>query len=131
MKRGRPPSLLAKPEDAQWDEIPNRFIYGSTKWRIIKLRQLIGDCSQMPDNYLSARKAEWQRIAAEKRYVQLDEIDSLWNAWSTQCERAVLDGDADWFERQAKAIRKGGLPPERARFYAKVVSSVRNGDVVR
>jgi hypothetical protein len=109
-----------KPDREEWSDIRGRIIYGSAAWRMIKLRQLIGDGSQLPDNYFSARKTEWQSIAAKKRYVLLDEIDSLWNTWSAQCERAALNGDADWFEQQAKAIRKGGLPP-RAQFNAKVV----------
>jgi hypothetical protein len=36
------------------------------------------------------------------------------------CERAALEGDADWFRRQANAIEKGGSP-QRAQFNAKVV----------
>jgi hypothetical protein len=54
-----------------------------------------------------------------------DEIDSLWNAWSAQCERALLDGDADWFKRQAHAIEHGDRRTEaekdRCRFEAEVV----------
>jgi hypothetical protein len=109
-----------KPWSEEWSDIRNRIIYGSAEWRILKLRQLIGDGSQLPDNYLSARKAQWQATAAEKRYVWLDDIDSLWNRWSAQCERAVLDGDADWFRRQANAFAKGGLP-QRPLFKAKVI----------
>jgi hypothetical protein len=39
------------------------------------------------------------------------------------CERAALEGDADWFRRQAKAIEKGGSKQraQRAQFNAKVV----------
>src|SRR5439155_880123 len=57
--------------------------------------------------------------ASQRAYVLLDEIDSLWKTWSAQCERAVLNGDADWFERQAKAIEKGGLL-QRVQFNTKV-----------
>jgi hypothetical protein len=51
-----------------------------------------------------------------------DEVEArwLWHEGRAQCERAVLDGDADWFRRQAKAIRIGGLP-QLAQFNAKVV----------
>lgn len=75
---------------------------------------------RLADNYLSARKAKWERIGAEKRYVALAEIDWLWNPLSAQFERAVLQGDAHWFERQAKAIEKGGLPPQ-VQFKTKVI----------
>src|SRR5262249_8088631 len=40
------------------------------------------------------------------------------------CERAALNGDADWFRRQAKAIEKGGRPSKHAQFYPKVVALV-------
>jgi hypothetical protein len=118
-KRGRK-SLLAGASKKEWSDIRGTIIYGSAEWRIIRLRQLIGDGSELPDNFLSARKAQWERIAAEKRYVLLKEIDVLWRDLAAQFERAVLDGDADWFRRQAKAIKDGGLP-QRWRFNAKVV----------
>jgi hypothetical protein len=102
-----------EPGSEQWSDICNRVIHGSAEWRIVRLRELIGDGSRLADNHLSSRRAE--RNAAR------EEIDVLWGEWSAECERAMLDGDADWFARQAKAIAKGGLPQQRAQFNAKVV----------
>ncbi len=52
------------------------------------------------------------------------EINALWRDLSEQFERAVLNGDADWFERQAKAIRSGDTRSDdaiaRDRFEAAV-----------
>ena len=62
--------------------------------------------------------------ASQRAYVLLDEIDSLWKTWSAQCERAVLNADADWFRRQANAIvhrdKRTGAQKDRARFEAEV-----------
>ncbi len=98
----------------EWSDIRSRVIYGSAEWRIVRLRELIGDGSRSADNNLSSRRADLNARAGR------EEIDVLWDEWSAECERAVLDGDADWFARQAKAITKGGLP-QRAQFNAKVV----------
>jgi len=65
---------------------------------------LIGDGSQLPDNYLSARAAANAETARKERYVLLEEIDVLWQAFCARCERAVLDGDTDRFARQARAM---------------------------
>jgi hypothetical protein len=132
MRRGRKKgsSLFAKPERATWEEIRSRIIYGSTEWRMIKLRQLIeqykgeqakaiGD-PHLPDNFLSARD---KTIKADI----FDEIDWLWRDLCAEFQRAAMDGDAGWFRRQAeaivKAIEHSGLP-ERVRFNAKVVRLV-------
>jgi hypothetical protein len=91
---------------------------------MIRLQEL-NDGDKLPDNLLSARAAENQAKARAKGYVLLDEIDSLWNTLSAQFERAVLDGDAEWFERQAKAIRwhdsRTESQKERAQFNAEVI----------
>ncbi len=50
---------------------------------------------KLPDNYLSART----HISPN------DELASLWRTHRSEHERAVLTSDADWFEKQAKAIR--------------------------
>jgi hypothetical protein len=127
-------------------EIRAKLFHGGPDGRTIRLCQLIGEemarlrkwaiktkvkpehldhASKLPDNYLSARKAENARVATKKRYVLRDEIDSLWNAWSAQCERALLDRDADWFNRQARAIelgdRRTDAEKDRCRFEAEVV----------
>jgi hypothetical protein len=122
MKRGRKKgsSLFAKPERAQWDEICKRIIYGTTEWPMVGLRQLIGDGSKVPDNFLSADYLTTPPALQKQEKAYRDKVESLWRPLKAQFERAVLNGDAVWFERQAKAIRKGGVP-QRARFNAKVV----------
>jgi hypothetical protein len=105
------------------------MIIGHAEWRIVRLRRLVGDGSNLADNYLSARKVQWQAAIAKAvvkhSNVMLSEIDKLWNEWSAQCERALLNGDADWFERQADAIRwtdtRTPTQKQRAHFNAKVV----------
>jgi hypothetical protein len=125
MRRGRKKgsSLFAKPERATWEEIRSRIIYGSTEWRLTRLRQLIeqykaeqakaiGD-PNLPDNWLSDRD---KTIRADI----FTEIDWLWRELSAEFQRTVMDGDAGWFKRHAKAIEHSGLP-EPARFNAKVI----------
>jgi hypothetical protein len=113
-----------KPGSEEWSDIRNKIIYGSAEWRTIRLQEL-NDGDKLPDNLLSARAAENQAKARTKGYVLLDEIDSLWNTLSAQFERAVLDGDAEWFDRQAKAIRWHDSRTEskkaRAHFNAEVI----------
>src|SRR5207247_10175305 len=47
-----------------------------------------------------------------------------WKTWSAQCERAVLNADADWFRRQANALdhrdKRTDAQKDRARFEAEV-----------
>ena len=107
------------------------------------MRELIGDL-RLPDNYLSLRgqrdaipepkPPSAQRVPTKKDLARLwnkvrakqkgkppyDELAWLWQELCTQSEHAVLNGDADWFERQAKAIKRGGNP-QRVQFSAKVV----------
>jgi hypothetical protein len=98
MKRGRKPNravLSGIPKEETWDEIRCRIIFGSNEWPMVGLRQLI---------------ATGQR----------QKIEPLMRKLIADCERAALDGDADWFRRQANAIKKGGSP-QRAQFYEKIV----------
>jgi hypothetical protein len=84
-----------KPDQDTWDEIRCRIIWGSNEWPMVAVRQLIATDQR-------------QKIAPFMRKLIAD------------CERAALEGDADWFRRQANAIEKGGSP-ERTQFNAKVV----------
>jgi hypothetical protein len=125
-KRGRKKGsgvLSGIPKHESWTEIRSRVIHDSAEWRLVRLRQLIGDGSKLADNHLSARKAKNEKTATKKRYVLLSEADSLWRDLSAQFERAVLNGDAGWFERQAKAL--GSVQQqEHARFNAAVIRAI-------
>ena len=84
---------------------------------MICLRALISEHekqlgSRLADNYLSERAAAKAETARLRRYVLLDDIDALWRDKVAGFERAVLDGDAAWFERQAKAISSGDTRSE-------------------
>ena len=96
--RGRKPNRAvlsgSKPDQETLEEICCRFNFGSNEWPMVALRQLIATDQR-------------QKIAPFMRKLIAD------------CERAALDGDADWFRRQANAIEKGGSP-QRAQFNAKV-----------
>jgi len=97
--RGRKPNravLSGIPEEETWDEIRCRMIYGSNEWPIVAVRHLIATNQR-------------QKIAPFMRKLLAD------------CERAALNGDWDWFARQAKAIEKGGRAGKRARFYELVI----------
>ena len=84
---------LGGKERATWEEIRNRIIYGSTDWRIIKLRELIdqykGEASKaigdarLPDNWLSHRD---KTIRADI----FAEIDWLWRELSAEFQRALI-----------------------------------------
>jgi hypothetical protein len=118
---GREPERGPKADQETWEEIETRFRYNdSPEWLMIDLRHLlrqgvkdlrhlIGDGSQFRGNYLSEPIGErdWR-------------IDRAWTKLCWQFERAVLNGDAKWFTRQANAIKNGGETP-RGRFNAKVV----------
>jgi hypothetical protein len=97
--RGRKPNRAVlsgiKPDKETWEEIRCRIIYGSNEWPMVALRQLIATDQR-------------QKIAPFMRKLIAD------------LERAVLNGDADWFRRQANATEKGGSP-QRKQFNAKVV----------
>src|SRR5262249_11485101 len=98
-KWGRKPKsgvLSGIKPDHDWEEIRCRIIYGSNEWPMVALRQSIKNGSELKDN-------------------------PFWNRLHAEFERAALNGDFDWFRRQAKAIKTGGLP-QRAQFNAKVVA---------
>jgi hypothetical protein len=105
------------PQREEFTEIRAKLLHGHREWKMIRLRELIREHetqlgSPLADNYLSERAAAKAEIARAKRYVLLDEIDALWRDKAAGFERAVLDGDATWFERQAKAIRSGDTRSE-------------------
>jgi hypothetical protein len=118
--RGRKPNRAVlsgiKPDQETWDEIRCRIISGSSEWPMVALQNLIKNGSPLPSNYLSApsdvRCSPYAQRSAG--------VYQLWNRLCFEFERAVLNGDADWFRRQADAIEKGGSP-QRAQFNAKVV----------
>lgn len=102
-----------------------RLGYGHPEWKMIRLREEIEEHkkqfgSPLPDDclsardtakakrqYLSSRKAANDETARQIGYVLQDEIDMLWRTKAAEFERAVLEGDYKWFERQAKAIKGG------------------------
>jgi len=136
-----------KPDQQSPDEIRCRIIYGSNEWPIVALRhwlrELAGNSTQpLQDGYLRAlymsehvtvlpteketptegQFDDWVRYSPfVPRDPPLDHrLKILWNRFVADLEHAVLNNDADWFGRQADAIKKGGSP-QRARFRAKVV----------
>jgi hypothetical protein len=118
--RGRKPGTAVlsgiRPEH-EWDDIRARIIYDSAEWRMVALQDLIKNGSQLPSNYLSA-----PRDVRCSPYAQRPEgVYPLRNKLCFEFERAVLNADARWFERQAKAIKKGIKLDKRAQFNAKVV----------
>jgi hypothetical protein len=101
-KRGRKPNRAVlsgiKPDQDTWDEIRCRLTWGSAEWPMVALRHWIATDQR-------------QKIAPFMSFLIAD------------CERAALEGDTDWFRRQADAIEKGGTAKDenakrRAKFYA-------------
>ena len=120
-KKGSGVLSRIRPEQERWDEIRLLYHYGSTEWRMVALQLSLQDLkkngSQLPNNYLSA-----PRDVRCAPYAQRPEIVYLaWVDLSFEFEQAVLNGDADWFRRQWKAIKEGGGLLQRPRFKAKVV----------
>jgi hypothetical protein len=109
-----------QPEREEWSDIRNRIIYGSAEWRLVALRTLVGGLN-LPDNFLSKNylSTDTKELQEQEKALR-NKIASFWRPLCAQLERAVLNGDADWFARQAKAIAKGGLP-QRVQFNAKVL----------
>jgi hypothetical protein len=118
--RGRKPNRAVlsgiKPDQETWDEIRCRLFWGSNEWPMVALQNLIKNGSQLPSNYLSApsdvRCSPYTQRSAG--------IYPLWSKLRYEFERALLNGDFDWFRQQANAIEKGGSK-QRAQFNAKVV----------
>jgi hypothetical protein len=107
-KRGRKKGsgiLSGIPERETWDEIRNRFIYDSAEWPLVGLRMLIGDGSKLPDNFLSASYLSTPPDLQEQERKLREKIRSFWRPLCARFERAVLNGDAGWFKRQATALR--------------------------
>ncbi len=102
-----------EPQRESAGENQAKLLHGQRDWRMRRLQELVRERHEpderLADNHLSARAKANAEIARQRKYVLLNEVDALWRDLSAQFERAVLDGDADWFERQAKAIqRKAG-----------------------
>jgi hypothetical protein len=120
------------PERETWDDIRNRIAYDSAEWPLVKVRTLIGDGSVLPDNYLTVELAKydakvaahvcerteifrkhrrspkecWRRLADMRNKLPLmPPILSAWRTLLARFERAVLDGNAEWFDAQAKPLR--------------------------
>jgi hypothetical protein len=85
----------------------------------------------LSDNFLSARANEISARLAANDYVELPELDALWRDLHAQFERAVLDSDAAWFERQGKAIHSNDIRSEtdkhRDEFDAAVAHALEMG----
>ena len=96
-----------KPRSQTWSDIRNTIIYGSAEWQMIVLQELA-----------SAPKLTLQDQDGRT-------IEILKEALVAQFERAVLNRDAGWFERQAKAIRwndrRSKSQKERAAFNRRVI----------
>jgi hypothetical protein len=109
-----------QPQRETWDEIRNRLIYDSAEWPLVGLRTLVGDGSKLADNFLSADYLSTPPALQKQEKALRGEIASFSRPLVARFERAVLDGDADWFERQRRAL--GSVQSqEKIRFNSKVV----------
>jgi hypothetical protein len=86
--------------DETLDELLCRITYDSPEWRMRALQDLIKNGSQLPSNYLSAPRDVNCSPYTERH----PSVFPLWNDLCVQFERAVLNGDADWFRRQWKSF---------------------------
>jgi hypothetical protein len=147
-KRGRPQSLLARMKGKERAEIRNAIKYGTPAWRIIRLRETIGDVRGLLDNYLSAQLAHCNaRMAAHVRErrmiyrkhrthdarcralgkmrhkppIALLPLAVLWRELLAQIECALLRRDDDLLNELAKAFRGEVSPESRAQFNARVL----------
>ena len=81
------------------------LFHGQREWRMHCLRRILGliakNDGKLPDNYLSARAATIMKNALPFQ----SPMDLLWRELVAEFEQAVLRGDADWFQRQADAIK--------------------------
>lgn len=117
--------------------------HGHPDWKMILLRERIRVLQReeekrlgahfdpertplLPDNFLSARALDNAKVARQNRYLMREEIDALWCDLVAGFERAVIYGDAEWFQRQARAIRSRDTRTATARardqFEAAVVA---------
>lgn len=116
------------PQREGFTDIRAKLLHGHRDWKMIRLRELITACRHYAEQTQKAStNGGW--TASDERLVQnhletrAEEINALWREACTAFEQAVLDGDADWFERQAKAIRSGDRRSDtkaRGRFEAAV-----------
>jgi len=145
--RGRPQTLLARMKGKAPEEIRNAIKYGTPAWRVIRLREMIGN-AQLPDNYLSGQLEKFNaRMAAHvseretiyrkhqthearsralrkmrhKPPIALLPLAVLWRESLAEFERAVVRGDADWLNELAKSIRGEVSPHPREQFITKVL----------
>jgi hypothetical protein len=110
-----------RPERETWTDIRNRIIYDSAEWPLVALRTLIGDGSMLADNFLSADYLSTDTHDLQRQEKALrQKIATFWRPLIAQFERAVLDGDADWFKRQLQAL-SSKQSQEKIQFNAKVV----------
>ena len=146
-QRGRPQSLLVRMKGKAREEIRIAIKYGSPAWRVIRLREMIGDGQNLPDNYLSEQLAQYNALhaahvreyeticrkhrtskarfravrAMRHKPVILPLHLSLWRELLAQIERALLRKDDDWLNELAKAIRGDVSPDDRAQFTLRVL----------
>jgi hypothetical protein len=96
-----------KPRSQTWSNIRNTIIYGTAEWQMIVLQELV-----------SAPK-----VTLQEKDGRL--IENLKENLVAQFERALLNRDAGWFERKAKAIRwndrRTKSQKERAAFNRKII----------
>ncbi len=110
-----------EPERETWSDIRNRIIYDSAEWPLMALRHLIGDGSTLPDNFLSADYLSIDTHDLQRQEKALrQKIAMFWRPLRARFERAVLNGDADWFKRQSQAV-SSKQSQEKIQFNAKVV----------
>src|SRR5262249_13284212 len=109
-----------KPQHETWTDIRERVGHDSAEWRLLKLRELMGDSARLPDNYLSA---DYPATPLKEERELRQQLNFLWKPFVAQCERAVLDGDAGWFERQARALNLL-KQPGHARFVSAVIRAL-------
>jgi hypothetical protein len=99
--------------DQTYDQIIIRLSFGSTEWPMVMLQNLIKNGSVPRD-------------------VRLSPDTPFWDTLCVEFEHAVLASDADWFERQANAIKKEKVEWSRLhRFRVKVVFRLEQLDVER
>jgi hypothetical protein len=96
-----------KPSSQTWSDIRNTIIYGSAEWRIIVLQEL----------------ASASKVTLQDQDGRLIEV--LKENLVAQFEAAVLNRDAGWLRRQAKAVpwndTRTKSQKERAAFNRKVI----------
>jgi hypothetical protein len=103
-KATQPPKIKLKDIDRLWK----------------KLRAKRGGKPPLREEWLSELGKLQDSNGYKPQSARLAEIASLWQMLRGRFERAALDGNADWFQRQAKALRSV-QSQEKIQFNAKVV----------